>query len=130
MPDATPPAERPREAGGLIPIPTWRDYDGKLVSTEGNKLSEPERMAAGKPYTPLPWGSVVQGVPGMNAGPSVRPLPPGTVVNAAPRMTAGKPFTWMPAGSIAGDAPGMQAGPPPRPLPPGQTPEAVVRSGG
>jgi hypothetical protein len=130
VPDAGPGATRPREGGALIPIPTWRDYDGKLVSVDGNKLSEPERMNAGKPYTPLPWGSVVQGVPGMNAGPSVRPLPVGSIVNTQGRMMAGKSPTTLPEGAHPGETAWMQAGPAPRPLPVGSTPADIVAGGG
>ncbi|TCZ53365.1 hypothetical protein [Roseicella aquatilis] len=133
VPDAAPPAQRPREGGALIPIPTWRDTDGKLVSVDGNKLSEPERMNAGKPYTPLPWGSVVANVPGMNAGPSVRPLPPGSVPATQDRMMAGRPWSPIPqgvAGAHPNDSPAMQAGPAPRPLPVGSRPADIVAGGG
>ncbi|MDO9707701.1 hypothetical protein [Paracraurococcus lichenis] len=130
VPDAPPGAERPREGGALIPIPTWRDRNGALVSTDGNKLSEPERMAAGKPYTPLPWGSVVQGVPGMNAAVPYRPLMPGEPANVSVRMAAGKPQTTLPEGTHPGDTAWMQAGPAPRPLPVGETPADVVAGGG
>lgn len=130
VPDATPPAQRPREAGSVIPIPTWRDGSGALVSTDGNKLSEPERMNAGKPYTPLPWGSVVQGVPGMNAGVPARPLPVGSIVNTQERMRAGKSPTTLPEGVHPGETAYMAAGPAPRPLPVGQTPADIVAGGG
>ncbi|MBK1658474.1 hypothetical protein [Paracraurococcus ruber] len=129
VPDAPLGAERPREGGSVLPIPTWRDYNGQLVSTQGNKLSEPERMNAGKPYTPLPWGSVVANVPGMNAGPSVRPLMPGAIVNAQPRMGAGKAPTTLAEGVRPGETAHMQAGPGTRPLPVGATPADIVAGG-
>src|SRR5215213_3454316 len=96
VPDAAPPAVRPPEGGAVVPIPVWRDRNGNPVEIHGNALGDADRMAAGKPYTPLPWGSVVGNVPGMNAGPSIRPLPPGAVVNTQNHMAAGKPFTWLP----------------------------------
>ena len=71
--------------------------------------------------TPLPWGSVVGAVPGMNAGPAypadgARRRSPNTQAG----MAAGKPFTWLPEGALPGQVPGMQAGPGQGPLsPPG-----------
>ena len=120
VPDAAPPAVRPREAGAVVPMPIWRDRNGDLVETHQNTYADPDRMSAGKPYTPLPWGSVVGNLPGMNAGPSIRPMPPGTVPNTQAGMMAGKPFTWLPEGAHPGMVPGMQAGPAQGPFsPPG-----------
>ena len=120
VPDAAPPAIRPREAGAVVPIPIWLDRNGNPVETHQNTYADPDRMDAGKPMTPLPWGSVVANVPGMNAGPSYRPLAPGDIVGTRPRMGAGKPFTWLPEGALPGQVPGMQAGPGQGPLsPPG-----------
>ena len=84
VPDAAPPAIRPREAGAVVPIPTWLDRNGNLVETHPNTYADPDRMDAGKPLTPMPWGSVVGAVPGMNAGPAYRPLAPGDVVGHPP----------------------------------------------
>ncbi|MFC7473604.1 hypothetical protein ACFQS7_04515 [Dankookia sp. GCM10030260] len=120
VPDAAPPAIRPREAGAVVPMPVWLDRNGDPVETHQNTLADPDRMDAGKPFTPLPWGSIVGHVPGMNAGPAFRPLPPGVVVNSRPAMMAGKPFTSLPEGAQPGAVPGMQAGPGQGPLsPPG-----------
>jgi hypothetical protein len=120
VPDAAPPALRPREGGAVVPIPVWLDRNGNLVETHPNTLADPDRLAAGKPTTPLPWGSVVGAVPGMNAGPAYRPLAPGDIVNTRPGMAAGKSFTWLPEGALPGQVPGMQAGPGQGPLsPPG-----------
>ena len=120
VPDAAPPAIRPREAGAVVPIPSWLDRNGDPVETHQNSLADPDRMAAGKPYTPLPWGSVVGAVPGMNAAPAYRAVAPGDIVSTRPGMAAGKPFSWLPEGAQPGQVPGMGAGPGQGPLsPPG-----------
>jgi hypothetical protein len=120
VPDAAPPATRPREAGAVVPIPTWLDRNGNLVETHPNTYGDPDRMDAGKPLTPMPWGSVAGAVAGMNAGPAYRPLAPGDIAGSRPRMAAGKPFTPLPEGALPGQVPGMQAGPGEGPLsPPG-----------
>ena len=120
VPDAAPPAIRPREAGAVVPVPVWLDRNGNPVETHPNTYADADRMDAGKPYTPMPWGSVAGSVAGMNAGPAYRPLAPGDLAGSRPRMAAGKPFTWLPEGALPGQAPGMQAGPGQGPLsPPG-----------
>ncbi|MFZ4405930.1 MAG: hypothetical protein ACOYOH_01250 [Paracraurococcus sp.] len=108
--DVAPPAPRPREAGALVPAPIWLDRNGTLVETHQNTYADPDRMDAGKPFTPMPWGSIAGTVPGMNAGSAAGPMPVGRPANTPARMQAGTIHLRPAPGAVAVAAPGMETG--------------------
>lgn len=110
VPDAAPPAIRPREAGAVVPIPIWLDRNGDRVETHQNTYADPDRMDAGKPFTPMPWGSIAGAVPGMNAGSAARPMPVGLPANTPVGMQAGSSHPKPSPGPVAVAAPGMETG--------------------
>ena len=114
------PSGRARRRGGADPL--WLDRNGNPVETHPNTYADTDRMDAGKPDTPLPWGSVVGAVPGMNAGPSYRPLAPGDVVVTRPAWGPASPSPGCRKARCPARCRGMQAGPGQGPLSPADPP--------
>ena len=88
---AGPPAARRRRGGADPRLARPQRQPGRDAPQH---LCRSRPHGGGQADDPLPWGSVVGAVPGMNAGPAYRPLAPGDIVDTGP--------PWRPASRSPG----------------------------